>query len=131
MNEDYAKEQAKMQYNCIEDQVVALNEAVELGNTEEIDERMEAMLSNPLSVLIRSGWHAVGSEDMYTPIEYELLLCTGGPAVRIIGTLDEHNQPETAELQYQDWGTPWTEYTLTKKQTETLIEYAQYFYFEE
>ena len=60
---------------------------------------------------------------------YELLLGTGGPAVRIVGKLNEHGEPETAELQGQDWGTPWER---TENQDEdTLLQFAQYFYFAE
>src|SRR5690606_3875422 len=39
--------------------------------------------------------------------EYEILLSTGGPAVRIVGRLNVWGEPETtAVLQYQDWFAP-------------------------
>lgn len=63
--------------------------------------------------------------------EYMILLCTGGPACRIIGDIDEHDQPSSARLEYQDWGTPWTDYPLTQDNEQTLIEYARHYYFEE
>jgi hypothetical protein len=66
----------------------------------------------PLSVLVRSDWHAPGSE--FTPVQFELLLSTGGPAVRIIGDLDHHTEPYRPQLQYQDWGIPWTDHPESK-----------------
>jgi len=35
--------------------------------------------------------------------------------------------PETAELEYQDWGTPWTEYPLSSEEQKAILEFAQYF----
>ena len=62
--------------------------------------------------------------------QYEILLSTGGPATRLIGDLDEYNEPESVSLQYQDWGTPWTDYPLTSAQEEALLDYARTHYFE-
>jgi hypothetical protein len=66
----------------------------------------------PLSVLVRSDWHAPGSE--FTPSQFELLLSTGGPAVRIIGELDHNREPYRPQLQYQDWNIPWTDHPESK-----------------
>ena len=60
---------------------------------------------------------------------YELLLGTGGPATRIVGKLNEHGEPETAELQGQDWGTLWER--TENQDEETLLQFAQLFYFGE
>lgn len=75
------------------------------------DAALEAITESPLSVEVRSGWYGVygGSESGKQPCEYQILLCTGGPAVRIVGELGRYSEPETARLEYQDWGTPWTE----------------------
>ena len=43
--------------------------------------------------------------------------------------IDRWQQPETARLEYQDWFTPWTEYYQADE--NTLLEYAQCFYFGE
>src|SRR3990167_10077748 len=51
-----------------------------------------------LSLQIRDGWHTQEQEG--EPAEFELLLCTGGPAVRIIGSLGRHNAPENPRLEY-------------------------------
>lgn len=81
-----------------------------------------------LSVLVRDGWHQVGVAAEDGPEEYEILLSTGGPALRIYGRLNDFNEPESAELQAQDWGTPWTRYPASE---ETLLEFARVFYFGE
>jgi hypothetical protein len=41
------------------------------------------------------------------PSEFMILLCTGGPAVRIRGELDRYSEPEKPRIEYQDWFTPW------------------------
>ena len=61
------------------------------------------------------------------PDEYEILLSTGGPAIRIHGGLNQYCEPETAELQAQDWGTQWTRVPDTAE--PTLLVYARQFYF--
>jgi len=65
----------------------------------------EEALNDALSVEFRSGWNT-NSEDMKAE-EFKILLSWGGPACRIIGKLDDFNQPTDIEIQYQDWGTPW------------------------
>ena len=85
------------------------------------DDAMQAMIENPLDISFRSGWTS-SREDMQ-PEEFQILLCTGGPAVRIIGDLDEYGQPCRAWIEYQDWGTPWT--MLFDGQADAL-EYAQH-----
>jgi hypothetical protein len=61
----------------------------------------------------------------------KILLCWGGPAVQIVGTLDEHNQPDSAELQHQDWFTEWTPFTIRAETEAALIAYASEFYFDQ
>lgn len=62
---------------------------------------------------------------------YMILLGTGGPAARIVGELDQHAQPETATFQYQDWFKPWTDAWVSAEDADTLLEFAQQFYFAE
>lgn len=83
---------------------------------------------HPLEVQVRSGWHNLGekAEDA----EFEILLCTGGPAVRIVGELDG-GQPSRIRLQYQDWWTLWAEYLdTTSEEKDCLLKYAQVFSFD-
>ena len=94
----------------------------------------EMVLEDALEVKVKSDWHCLGEEPELG--EYMILLCTGGPAVRIVGTL-ENDQPMTAKLQSQDWFTPWTDYgmeyghSISDKDTEALIWYAERFYWEQ
>lgn len=81
----------------------------------------------PLSVMVRDGWRSPGGATDEGPDEYEILLSTGGPALRIYGRLGKHSEPETAELQWQDWGTLWTRCTFADQ--DTLLAYARNFYF--
>lgn len=61
----------------------------------------------PLSVLVRSDWYCPSSGDRdREPVEFEILLSTGGPACRIIGDLNCGNYPCNCRVQWQDWGTP-------------------------
>jgi hypothetical protein len=98
--------------------------------THDEDETREAITDDALDVQVRGCWHVPGTEGAISPSEYKILLCWGGPAVQIVGTLDEYNQPDSAELQYQDWFCEWTDYPLSQEEEETLITYAGAFYFE-
>lgn len=113
-------------------------EAKELADLEKIvegyswksqDDVSEAIQQDPLEVSVGfSGWYTPGEKP--EPDQYRILLCTGGPAVQITGKLDEHNEPESAEIQHQDWGTPWTGYHNGIDE-EVLLKYARQFYFGE
>lgn len=109
-----------------------------VGNTVTADERAEyhdvdaalnAITDDPLSVEVRTDWHTPGEDTK--PTEYRILLATGGPAVQIIGTLNQWGEPETAKLQFQDWFTPWEDLETTSEEEEALITYARQFYFGE
>jgi hypothetical protein len=94
------------------------------------EEARERIQEDPLSIQLRSGWYAPGEEKPDAE-EFEILLCTGGPAVRIVGDLDG-GQPDRPRLQYQDWGTPWTEYFIENdSDREALQTYCEQFYFGE
>lgn len=58
------------------------------------DDALEAIQESQLSVEVRSGWYGPGSElsDMQ-PVEYQILLCTDGPAVRLVGKLSRYSEP--------------------------------------
>ncbi|MDD5510450.1 MAG: hypothetical protein PHI12_06555 [Dehalococcoidales bacterium] len=94
------------------------------------DNAAEKIQEDPLEV--RSDWHTPGDDDFNKPAEYKILLCTGGPACRIVGDLDEHGQPDRARIEYQDWFTPWIELVdITSEERDALLAYAQQFYFGE
>lgn len=70
----------------------------------------DAIQESVLSVEVRAGWHAPTSRDnaqAWEPVEYRILLTTGGPACQLVGELNKHGEPETARLQAQDWFKPW------------------------
>lgn len=163
-----AREQAQAQFESIREMVEAL-EAAEKSDPgadagENGEEARERILEDALSVEVRSDWYAPGAPrrrevlvhrggtsygmepvgvDACAPVEYRILLCTGGPAVQIVGKLSEHGEPETACLQIQDWFLPWTDYRpLAPKDAngevncvgdaeEILLAYARQFYFGE
>jgi hypothetical protein len=125
-NEDdcYGLQQAQAQLQSIKEMVAALN----AENEEQREDAQSQINEHPLSVEVRTDWFVPGRIDA-TPAEFRILLCTGGPAVQIIGELDRHCQPESARLQYQDWFTPWEDCPLQSEDREALLTYAQQFYF--
>jgi hypothetical protein len=91
------------------------------------DRARQTIEEDALSVEVRSGWCSPGSEMKAE--EFCILLCTGGPAVRIRGELNEYGEPDRAWLECQDWFTPWTQ--VFDVEQETLLAYARCFYFGE
>jgi hypothetical protein len=127
--DDRGKSQAKAQLESIEEMIEVLG-----NSTDETREDAERRIQeDPLSVGVRWSWRAPGNlpqdGDNEYPEEYQILLCTGGPAVQIVGILNEHCEPETVTLEYQDWFTPWVEYRLDSEDEETLLAYARQFYY--
>ncbi len=98
----------------------------EFENADDVRERIE---ERPLSIQVRSGWYSPG-DDSGSPEEFEILLSTGGPALRIMGDLDEYGQPTRAYMQWQDWGTPWTDY-YESGTSDALLTWVSVFYFGE
>ena len=84
----------------------------------------------PLSVLVRHDWFVPGVEQS-KPIEYELLLTTGGPAVRLYGSLNQYGEASSVMLQCQNWFTNWTGVACDDDTTEALESYVATFYFGE
>lgn len=98
------------------------------GDCSDRDEAEERIQDDALSVEVRSDWHTPG--DGSDPTEFQILLCTGGPAVRIMGEM-EQGEPSRAWLEYQDWGIPWTERVNQGGDHYALLTYARCFYFGE
>ena len=91
------------------------------------DQLRESILNNALSVEFRSGWYS-SLDDELVPEEFKILLSWGGPALRIIGELDNYG-PVNPKLQFQDWGTPWTDFKITEDQQNALNWFCNCFYF--
>ena len=99
------------------------------GNDEEREAAQTRIEEDPLSVEVRGAWQPVGGEGA-KPVEFMILLCTGGPAVRIRGELDRYSEPEKPRIEYQDWFTPWQNLSdVSDDQNDALFEYCRLFYF--
>lgn len=131
-----ARNQASAQYESIKEMVADLRRS----GTQELleDDARRIIEEDALSVEVRSGWYPPGRRDAnMRPAEYCILLCTGGPAVRIVGKLSEYASPETAKIEYQDWFQPWALWNgegVTDGYGEIediLLDYARVFYFGE
>ena len=90
------------------------------------DELRESVLNSALSVQFRSGW-ATFKED-FEPEEFKILLSWGGPALRVIGEITDYGA-ENPKLQFQDWGTLWTDFQITEDQQDALNWFCNCFYF--
>ncbi len=91
------------------------------GECESQDDAHTRIMEDPLDLRVfgerRNGeWEAD---------RFELLLGTGGPAVRIVGEIDQHGEPDRARLEVQDWFKPWTEYVPADQ--DVLLTYARQF----
>ena len=108
------------------------DDAEELEELEEISEGFDdeedvqlQVEEFPLDISVRSGWSGLGSK--LEAEEYAILLCTGGPAVRLTGDFDRWGTPRTATLEYQDWYTPWTTlYIDNPEEKQAALRIAQY-----
>jgi hypothetical protein len=128
VDNENARQQALAQIESIVEMVAAARSASSDAERDAAEQRIH---EDPLSVEVRTEWHSVGA-DHTTAAEFKIDLCTGGPAVRIIGDLNQYEEPETAGVQYQDWFTPWhTLHGLTEAENEALLEYCRQFYFAE
>jgi hypothetical protein len=146
---EQASQQAQAKFEAIKEMVEALQKASEPVHIDsEYETAIQAIHEDALSVEIRGDWIAVDNydcahKDLAKPVEYRILLCTGGPAVRITGRLGENCQPVTTRLEMQDWFIPWQEYRpincddttfvsrIDTKAEEILLRYAECFYYGE
>jgi hypothetical protein len=106
-----AKRQGQAQFDSIKEMVEYLRQVREADAQGNIEDAEQQIHEDALSVQVRSGWYpplARGERAEQKAEEYEILLCTGGPACRIVGKLSEHGEPETASMEVQDWFQPWT-----------------------
>ncbi|HRV24596.1 MAG TPA: hypothetical protein P5046_05195 [Sphaerochaeta sp.] len=124
-----SKDSLKQAYATLE----SISELLDnLHNAKTNDEReyvIDRINEHPLEVSVRWGWVHPGENTDVKPEEFLILICTGGPAVRITGTLDEYAQPDKVYLEHQDWYEPWTQVDLTDEQRNILLRYASFFYY--
>jgi hypothetical protein len=124
----HAIDNARGWLSIIQEHVTAL-EAAEPG-TDEHEAARQTIEDSVLSVQVRDGWRSCGQRHEAEAEEYEILLTTGGPALRIWGELDCYQPDEWPKLQWQDWGTPWTDYPLGEER-DAVTAFARVFYFDE
>lgn len=133
--DDGGLSQAIAQFHSIVEMVSALRKADNSNATDDArDEARQAIEDDALSVEVRSGWFNPYSRDAdKAPAEFCILLCTGGPAVRIVGNLSEHCEPESAVIEFQDWFRPWTRWNPGNAHNveSILLDYARVFHFGE
>jgi hypothetical protein len=111
------------------EQISALNHrAIEAGNSDAEKEARNIIEQGPFSVTVRSDWYIPGTEEG-KPAQYCILLGTGGPASRIIGDLAEHGVPESAHFEWQTLWDHWTRAQLTGEEEDSILQWAQQFYF--
>lgn len=125
---EHAKDQASAQFENIRHLAGALRTA-ETTNPKAIADARSAIQKAALSVLVRDGWHAPGASHDIRAEEFQLLLRTGGPAVRLYGQLDEVGKPVTAELEFQDGSMPWVGWSAPQGATDILLSFARCFSF--
>lgn len=131
LREDHGLSQCIAKFHSIVEMVSALRKAQDSDTGGDNSER-QTIEEDALSVEVRGGWYCPsGDGDTGKPVEYCILLCTGGPAVRITGSLSKYGEPETATLQYQDWFTPWQDWHPHNEGSveAILLAYASCFYF--
>ena len=123
--DDRAKNEALAQIESI----VELVSALDTEDDEARADTEQTINEDPLDVSVRGGWHSPGQATDNE--EFLILLCTGGPAVRIVGKLGRYNEPERVRVQYQDWFTSWKNYPMNRDQEADVLVYAQQFYYGE
>lgn len=129
----HAREAGAASLASIREMVKAYEEAETAEDEEKIEEARRTIEEDPLSVQIRSGWMNPGDfPDKAEANEFEILLCTGGPAVRIVGRVGMHGEVDSdgyIALQHQDWFLPWVDAPLGEDGAEVLRRYASFFYY--
>jgi len=128
-SEDQAKTQLLSIIEIMTQWTKAITKAIDEDNQDKLEQLETEIFESPLSIMIRDGWRTPGVMTEEGAEEYEILLCTGGPAVKIVGEISQFGEPDTAIIQHQDWGTPWIDLFTTTEEDTYLLEYTQRFYF--
>jgi hypothetical protein len=135
LNCDYARlEELRDEKQYCESENLVFEYSEELAKLEDAacdctseDDARERILEDALSVEVRSDWESSASE--FTPSEFRILLCTGGPHVELVGDLD-CGTPSRVRVIYKDWGTR-GEYFPDSSEREAIETYCAQFYFGE
>ena len=85
-----------------------------------------------LAVSVTDSSYSPGDPDRGEPERYEILLCVGGPSVRIVGQLGPDCEPANAGIEYRRWFASWIMYRdTTAAEDATLEAFARLFWFGE
>jgi len=95
-------------------------------NGEELDEEEARDLAIESALSVRIFGERI--DGKWEADRFEILLTWGGPALRIVGELDKHMQARSAQIEYRDWGTPWTRFHAIEH--DTLLKWVNCFCFE-
>lgn len=93
---------------------------------ESLEDAEQQLQETPLSVEVRSYW---GTPNDLEAAEYRIVLTIGGPSLSIQGDLNRYQEPCTAVMLMQDWGTQLTAYHQADE--DVLVQFAQKFYYGE
>lgn len=107
-------------------------ESVEVDGEEyaDADELTQRVMESALSVDVRSGWTPASDVPLQAE-EFQILLSTGGPAMRIIGDINR-GSADGAKMEFQDWGTPWTLFCGEDEDYDAALDwFVSCFYFGE
>jgi hypothetical protein len=104
-------------------------EGAECEHATSEDEVRERIEESALSIEVREEWHRPGESPDWG--QYRILLTWGGPSCQITGELNPYLEPESAFIEYQDWGTSWESLSLTDDEQGALLIFASCFYFGE
>jgi hypothetical protein len=108
-------------------EIVELAARLQSSDYETADAARDEAMERPLSVEVRDAWRAPtmpGEPIDQDPVEFSILLTTGGPGLRVWGDFGPGMAVDCAELQYQDWGTPWTPLHVTDEEAEAIKAFA-------
>lgn len=130
---EHSERSARASLESIVEMVEDLQNAMDFNDDDKYEETLTYIYEDPLDIAVRkSGWVSLGFgyEDNDFD-EFMILVTTGGPAVRVIGDLDQCGEPVNARIQHQDWFEPWTDLEIDTYEEECLLTYCQQFYFME
>jgi hypothetical protein len=106
----------------------AMEELAELeaaaGDCESQEDAQQRISEDPLSVQVRSDWANPG--ETMEAAEFQIVLCTGGPHVEIVGELDQYGEPDRVRILYRDWGTSGELYDFDRR---AVLAYCRQFHY--
>lgn len=100
------------------------------SGSDSLEEAVDAIHSDALSIEVRSGWCSPGSLEDAQAEEFRIVLSTGGPHVELRGELDNYGEPCNVGVYYKDWAEG-GELPLTSDEHEIVLTYCRQFYFGE